>query len=103
NSAFSNPPFVALGLILGNTQSNQGSSDATDSATHANTSQGGHNRTSSDERAYAGNRQRTNSGQPSQSSADHSPCACACGGTFGRFGAFLGGKIFRTFVLREQD
>src|SRR5580692_668478 len=55
--------FVALGFVFRNTHSDQSAGETTDRAADAETCERRHDRASRDERAYAGNCKRANSGE----------------------------------------
>ena len=62
-----------------------------------------HDRASRDKRAHSWNRQRTNTREPTQSSANHGSGSGPGGGTFRRLGVFLHREVLRALVFREQD
>src|SRR6266851_2261507 len=103
DSSLFDSAFVAFCFILGNAHANQGSSYAADYSAGAGTSERGHDWTSGNQRADSGNRQRTDSGQPPQASADYRTRSCSSGGSLWRLGAFLVGEILGSLVLRKQN
>jgi hypothetical protein len=94
NSSILNSAFISFGLVFGNADPNQRPSETTDRAADARSRQCSHNRSGSDKWPKAGNRQGSDTYEPSQSPTQNCPRSGAGGSTFGRFRAFSWAKAF---------
>src|ERR1700680_4953869 len=93
NSTLSYPSLVSFGLIFRNSQADQGARNAADCTTNAHTGQGGHDRSSGNQRPYTWNRQRTYASNPPENTPNHSSASRTRHCTLGSFRTFLVRKI----------
>src|SRR5579872_2025443 len=103
DSAFLDPAFVTLGFVFGNAHADQSSRDAANCAADAHPCQSSNYRAGCNERADARNCQRTNAGQPTESSANHgTSCSPGCG-SLGGLSVLFDCEVFRALILGKQN
>src|ERR1700722_20041401 len=102
NTTFRYPAFIALGFELGDTHADQSSGEATDCATDADSGESGHDGARSDQRTYAGNRERANTGQQAERTAQNSSSAGACGRAFRGLGGFFRADLLAAEVFGKK-
>src|SRR5579872_3944426 len=97
--AFFNPAFVALGFVFGNAHADEGSRNAADGAAYAHSSESSDDWAGCNERADAGNCQRTNTRQPTKGSANYSASCGAGSCPLGCLRFFLNCEVFRALIF----
>src|SRR5260370_42468685 len=95
NTAFFHSAFVALGLILRTSHSDQGSHQPAHSATDAKTGQSAHDRASSDDRSDAWDRERANALKQSQGAPHYTSNRYTGCRSLWRLCVFFGRKVPR--------
>src|SRR5271170_3764575 len=96
------PPFVTLRFVLRDAEADQCASESADGAADTDARQCGHDRSSSDERAYARDRQCADSSEQAERAAEHSAGTCSGGRALRCFGGFFGSNLPGPKIFREQ-
>src|ERR1035441_5198310 len=103
NAALSDSPVIANRFIFGDTHTDEGSHESSDSASGAHTGQRRHDRSRRDERAEARNRQRADANQEAQRTADDATRTCSRTGALRSLGALLVREVFGSLVVGKQN